>query len=244
MADEKIDFIAFGAHPDDVEITVGGTLYKLKKMGYRTGIVDMTRGEAGTYGTPEERSKESRHAAEILQADVRINLGFPDGNLRNSQETRAKVIEVIRKYRPEIVCAPVTRTRHPDHENAGIIVREASFLAGLEKVKTEYENFRPSAVIYFLELLKGTPDFVVDITDEWEVKIAAIKAHRSQVYDETVETDHAVKTFIKSKDFWGLIQARFRSYGGMAGVTYAEAFCCDYVVKLDDVVRSLTRKIK
>jgi bacillithiol biosynthesis deacetylase BshB1 len=243
MADEKVDLLAFGAHPDDVEITSGGTLFKLKKMGYRTGIVDMTRGEMGTYGTIEEREKEAQDAAEVLKLDVRVNLGMPDGGLENTAEHRRQVIEVIRTYRPEVVLAPVTRTRHPDHGNAGTIVREAAFLAGLEKIDTGQEKFRPSAVLHYPELFRGTPDLAVDVSDEWEVKLDSIKAHQSQVYDEKIESD-MVKTLIKSKDFWEVIDAKFRYYGGVVGVKYAEVFYFDGIPRVDDLIKGFVRNIK
>jgi len=239
----KLDILAFGAHPDDVEITSGGTLAKMKKMGYSTGVVDCTQGERGTYGTVEERLQEAQNAAEILGLDVRVNLGLPDGGLENTAENRMKIIDVIRTYRPEIVIAPVTQTRHPDHGNAGILVREAAFLAGLEKIITGREQFRPSAVIHFPELYSGTPDIAVDITEEWDTKMEAIRAHASQVYDETIESD-MVKTIIKSKEFWELIESKHRFYGGVAGVKYAEVFYCDGLPRVNDLLASFTRDMK
>lgn len=239
----KVDILAFGAHPDDVEITTGGTLVKMKKLGYTTGVVDCTRGERGTYGTVEERSREAEAAAEILGLAMRMNLGFPDGALENSEENRMKVVEVIRACRPEIVIAPVTRTRHPDHGNVGNLVREASFLAGLEKIRTDRQKFRPSAVIHFPELYSGTPDFAVDVSDEWDTKMKAIKAHASQVYDEKAESD-MVKTIIKSKDFWELIESKHRFYGGAAGVRYAEVFYVDSLPRVNDLMVSFAREMK
>ena len=243
MADLKLDFLAFGAHPDDVEITIGGTLLKLKKMGYKTGIVDFTRGESGTYGTVEQRKKESEKAAKILKVDVRENLELPDGAVRNTEESRLKVIEVIRKFKPEVVCAPVTKTRHPDHAQAGQTVKEAAFLSGLEKLKTGQDKHRPSTVLFFPELATYKPAFAVDVTEEWEEKIASIKAHASQVYDENIQSD-MVKTFIKSKDFWEIIEAKFRYFGGIIGTKYAEVFEMDGVPRVDDVISAFTRMIK
>jgi bacillithiol biosynthesis deacetylase BshB1 len=243
MADKQVDILAFGAHPDDVEITSGGMLYKMKKMGYKTGIVDLTRGEMGTYGTVEEREKEAEKAAEVLELDIRVNLGLADSGLENTAENRRQVIDVLRTYRPEVVLAPVTETRHPDHGKAGTLVKESAFLSGLEKIETDKEKFRPSAVIHYPELYKGIPDFAVDVTDEWDVKIESIKAHESQVYDKKIESD-MVKTFIKSKEFWEIIEAKFRYYGGVIGTRYAEVFYYDGIVKIEDIPVAFTRKLK
>ncbi|MFH1708713.1 MAG: bacillithiol biosynthesis deacetylase BshB1 [Planctomycetota bacterium] len=246
MPDLTVNILAFGAHPDDVEIMAGGTLVMMKKKGYRTGIVDLTRGESGTYGTVAERAAEAAEAARILGLETRVNLGLPDADLHNTAESRLKVIEIIRRLRPEVVLAPVTHTRHPDHGAAGAIVREAAFLAGLAKIETDRPKHRPAAVLHYGELTKDTPDFVVDISDAWETKVAAIRAHKSQVYipDRDGGAAPEARTLIRSKDFWEIVQARFRYFGGMNGVTYAEIFYCDTIPRVEDIVSAFTRKIK
>ncbi len=243
MEDIKIDVLAFGAHPDDVEITSGGTMCKMKKMGYATGIVDLTQGEMGTYGDVDKRAEESAAAAEILNLDMRENLGFPDGRLENTPELREQIVRVIRKYRPEILLAPFTETRHPDHAAAGQAVKEACFLAGLEKNVTGQQKFRPSGVIFYPEHNVQTPDFAVDISEEWNVKLQSIKAHQSQVYDGD-EAGNTKGTFIKSKQFSDLIFSRFRYYGIMTGVEFAEVFYFQGIPRVDDLVSAFRRNVK
>ena len=242
MEDIKLDILAFGAHPDDVEITAGGTLLKMKKVGQKTGIADLTRGEMGTYGDVETRADESKAAADILQLDARVNLGFPDGGLRNTGELRCSIIKTIRKFRPEIVLAPYIETRHPDHGNAGQAVKEAAFLAGLEKFDTGQEKFRPAAVLFYMEHNVQAPDFAVDISEEWEQKMKSIQAHRSQVFDG--DADESKKTFVKSRQFTDLIHSRFRYYGIMTGVEYAEVFYFQGIPKIDNLVTAFSRNIK
>lgn len=243
MEDLKLDVLAFGAHPDDVEITSGGTMCKMKKMGYATGIIDLTQGEMGTYGNIEKRAEESENAATILQLDVRKNLGFPDGRLANTPELREKIVRTIRTYRPEILLAPFTETRHPDHAAAGQAVKEACFLAGLEKNETGQQKFRPSAVIFYPEHNVQTPDFAVDISEEWEVKLQSIQAHQSQVYDGD-DANNTRGTFIKSRQFSDLIYSRYRYYGIMTGVEFAEVFYYQGIPRVDDILSAFRRNVK
>jgi len=231
-----VDILAFGAHPDDIEITMAGSVLAFKRQGYSVGVCDLCAGEAATYGTPEIRRQELRTAAEMLGLDARVTLDLPDGGIRNSEESRMKVIEVIRRLTPEIVFTfDETPGRHPDHHNTGIIVREAVFLAGLEKIKTDQPPFRPSALVRFPELIAWRkPDFVIDITEFWGQKVAAIRAHSSQVTAEA-ENDANTKTFIRSNRFWDVLEAQNKLAGAMIGARYGEPFYYDRPVRVDDI---------
>ena len=237
-----VDILAIGAHPDDCEISMAGTIIVLKRQGYTFGVCDLTSGEAGTYGSAEIRKQELQNATEILQLDARVTLDLPDGNIRNTEENRLKVIEVIRQLRPRIVFAFYPQMpRHPDHYYAGLVVKECVFLAGLEKLKTDSAPFRPKNLIYFKELLiRDQPDFIVDVTDVWEQKVAAIRAYKSQVTQED-EDDSGTKTFIRSNAFWDVMEARSRTAGAMIGVRYGEPFYCDHPAKIQDVPAAFER---
>jgi N-acetylglucosamine malate deacetylase 1 len=237
-----VDMLAIGAHPDDVEISMGGAICVFKHQGYKVGICDLSRGESGTYGSAELRQKELKAANKILSIDKRITLDLPDGNIRNTEEARLKMIEVIRELRPEIVFSFVTEvTRHPDHAHAGEIVRESVFLAGLEKIKTKFPPFRPSQLIYFPELLvTRNPDFVIDITDYFETKVDSIKAYGSQVTGSPAEQLKS-KTFLRSGAFWEVLHTRGKYFGNMIGRPYGEPFYCDSPVPVSDVYRTFLR---
>ncbi len=237
-----LDVLAIGAHPDDCEISMGGTICVLKQRGYRVGICDLSSGEAGTYGSAEIRRQELQKASELLDLDVRVTLDLPDGHIRNSEENRLKVIDVIRQHRPEIVFGfRADLLRHPDHYYAGILVKECVFLAGLEKIQTTHAPHRPSSLIYFTELLlRDQADFVVDITDVWEKKIDAIRAYSSQVTVEDGDERHR-KTFIRSNALWELVEARCRIAGGLIGAKYGETFYCDYPARIQDIPAAFTR---
>ena len=237
-----IDILAIGAHPDDVEISMGGAVCVFKKQGYRVGICDLSRGETGTYGSPEIRKKEQEHANRILSIDERITLDLPDGNIRNTEEARLKVIDVIRRCKPEIIFSFVTDfTRHPDHAHTGQIVKEAIYLAGLEKIKTNFKPFRPSQLILFPELfINKKPDIVIDISDHFEQKIDAIKAYGSQVIG-TEDEKAGSKTFLRSANFWEIVKTRARFIGAMASITYGEPFYCDSPVRILDVYKTFIK---
>ena len=235
-----IDILAIGAHPDDVEISMGGAICVFKKQGYKVGICDLCRGESGTYGSLEIRQQELEKANRILSIDRRVTLDLPDGNIRNTEQARLKVINVIRELKPEIVFSFVTdTTRHPDHASTGQIVKESVFLAGLEKIKTDLGPFRPSQLIYFPELLiNRKPDFIIDISDFFEKKIEAIKAYESQV---TGKDDKNTKTFLRSGNFWVTVTSRAKYIGAMSGVRYGEPFYSDTPVRVLDIYNSFKR---
>ncbi|NOY23991.1 MAG: bacillithiol biosynthesis deacetylase BshB1 [Acidobacteria bacterium] len=231
------DVLAIGAHPDDIEIFMGGAMAAFHGQGLKTGICDLTRGEAGTYGSAEIRARELSKASEILSVEKRVTLDLPDGKVQNTESTRLKVIKVIRDTRPELVFtfadAPM---RHPDHQNTGTIVRECCFLAGLKKIDTGQAPFRPSACIGFPELIPaGEPDFVVDITNFWETKLNAIRAYGSQVTAEG-ENDGNTKTFIRSNRFWEVLEARAVMAGAKVGANLGEPFFSDQPLRIKDVM--------
>lgn len=232
-----LDILAIGAHPDDIEIFMGGAMAAFQAQGLKTGVCDLTQGEAGTYGSAETRRLELLKATEILTVEKRVTLDLPDGNVRNTESARRKVIEVIRNTRPELVFtfmdAPM---RHPDHRVTGEIVRECVFLAGLEKLDTGQSLFRPSACIGFPELIPvGEPDFVVDITDFWDVKLNAIRAYGSQVTAEG-ENDYNTKTFIRSNRFWEILEARAVMAGAKVGARFGEPFFSGQPLRIENVI--------
>lgn len=237
-----LDVLAVGAHPDDCEISMAGTILSLKHQGYKVGICDLCQGEAGTYGSAEIRKAELQQASDLLDLDARITLDMPDGNIRNSDENRTKLIEVIRQYTPTIVFGFYPeRYRHPDHYHAGVLVKECAFLAGLEKIRTQYSPYRPSQLIYFKHLiLQDKPDFVVDVSEFWEQKIKAIRAFSSQVTAEG-EDDRGTKTFIRSNAFWEVVESRCRLAGAMVGVRYGEPFYCDTPARILDIPAAFKR---
>lgn len=239
MKNEKLDVLAFGAHPDDVELGCGGTLYKLAQQGYSTGIADITEGEMGTRGTVEERYRESAEAARILQSKVRLNLKIPDAQIVLTEENRLKVIEVIRRYCPTLIFAPYPADRHPDHYHTNQLVTEAAFYAGVKKIGPPIPAaYRPKRVIYYPMTYEFTPSFVVDISEQFSAKIDAIRAYRSQFYNPEYDAE---ETFIASKDYMEALDFRARHFGWKAGVKYAEPFWVRETLLLDDLFSALTK---
>jgi bacillithiol biosynthesis deacetylase BshB1 len=218
----KLDMLAFGAHPDDVEISVGGLLIAEARKGRLTGVVDLTRGELGTRGTPEIREKEADAASAILGLSMRLNLGMPDGMFENNHENRLKVIEIIRRYRPDVVITNAPHDRHPDHGKAARLVSEACFLAGLHKVETPavaHGPWRPGIVYQYMQFYHFTPDLIYDISEVHELKMQAIKAHKSQFYDPD---SNEPETLIASRHFFDNLTARASEYGLQAGFSHGE----------------------
>lgn len=222
----KLDILAFGAHPDDVELGCGGTVAKEVSLGKKVGIIDLTRGELGTRGTVATRDQESAKAAQILGVTIRENLNMRDGFFVNDEAHQLQVIRMLRKYRPEIVLCNAVDDRHIDHGKGSRLVSDACFLSGLLKIET-YENelkqeaWRPKAVYHYLQWKSLTPDFVVDITGFNEKRVEAILAYSSQFYDpnsKEPETPIATKNFRESLDY------RPRDFGRLIGREYAEGF--------------------
>jgi len=222
----KLDILVLGAHPDDAEISCGGTIAKHIALGKKVGVVDLTRGELGTRGTPEIRDQEATTSAKMLGLTVRENIGLRDGFFKNSEEAQLKVVAVIRKYQPDIVLTNAVHDRHPDHGRAAELVYESIFLSGLVKVETKIDGttqaaWRPKAVYHFIQSQYIEPDFVVDVSDFWEKKIESLHAFKSQFYDPKSKEP---ETFISSPGFMKLIEARGHELGYSIGVKYGEGF--------------------
>ncbi len=227
----KTDVLAVGAHPDDLELGVGGVLHKLCQRGYRVVILDLTRGEMGTNGTPELRLEEAAQAAKILGVAERVNAGLPDGAVANTLEHQRKVIPYIRQYRPDILLATMTPDRHPDHAAAHALVRDANYFSGLGKIDTGHERYRTPRVFYYHPYTEETtPSLVVDISDHMEAKMASLRAHASQFYTPGSAQE---PTRIASKEFWDSIQTRAAYWGTRIARPYGEALYTDGPLAVD-----------
>lgn len=222
----KVDILAFGAHPDDVEMSCGGTLLKLISDGKSAAIIDLTKGELGTRGTELTRKEEAENASKILGIHHRENLGLKDGFLGDNEDDKIKIVQMLRKYQPEIVFANAIEDRHPDHARAAKLVSDACFLSGLPKVKTELEGqeqqpWRPKQVFNYIQWKSIKPDFVVDISDFQDRKLKACLAYKTQFYNPDSEepiTPIATKNFLESLTY------RAQDLGRLSGVDYAEGF--------------------
>ena len=223
----KLDILAFASHPDDIELGCAGTLIAHIAQGKKVGIVDLTRGELGTRGTPETRLQESEDASRIMGLAARENLGFADGFFQNDKMHQLKVIEMIRKYKPDIVIMNAVHDRHPDHGRGSELVSESCFKSGLKMIKTqndkgeEQEAWRPKAVYHYIQDRFIAPDIVVDVTDHWDKKMETIRAFKSQFYNPD---DSSPNTYISSPEFLEFIGARAKEMGHSIGVTYGEGF--------------------
>ena len=222
----KVDILAIGAHPDDVELGCGGTLAKLISEGKKVAIVDLTQGELGTRGTNVTRAQEAASASEILGISARENLKMKDGFILNSEEYQMQIVKMIRKYQPEIVLANAVDDRHPDHAKAAKLVSDACFLSGLVKIETELDGenqkqWRPKQVFHYIQWKHITPDFVIDISDFMEKKIEACLAYKTQFYDPN---SNEPMTPIATKDFLESLTYRAQDLGRLSGVEFAEGF--------------------
>ena len=222
----KLDVLFFAAHPDDVELSAGGTLLKFTKNGKKAGIIDLTRGELGTRGSISIRKKESEKASGILGVTIRENLLINDGDIVNSKDNHLKIISSIRKYRPDVIFIPYFDDRHPDHQNANKLIREASFYSGLPKIVTKLkgkiqEPFRTKRNIYYMQTYTFEPSFIVDISDEFDVKMKAVMCYASQFYSPGSK---GPQTFISDKKFIEYLEARAKFYGFKIGKKYGEPF--------------------
>ena len=222
----KVDILAIGAHPDDVELGCGGTLAKLILEGKKAAIVDLTQGELGTRGTNITRAQEAASASEILGISARENLKMKDGFILNSEEYQIQIVKMIRKYQPEIVLANAIDDRHPDHAKAAKLVSDACFLSGLVKIETELggenqKQWRPKQVFHYIQWKHITPDFVIDISGFMEKKIEACLAYKTQFYDPDSKEP---MTPIATKDFLESLTYRAQDLGRLSGVEFAEGF--------------------
>jgi bacillithiol biosynthesis deacetylase BshB1 len=232
----KLDALAFGAHPDDVELTCAGTLIKLERKGYSTGVISLTRGELGTRGNSEIRAREFAAAAEIMNVKVYRMLDLLDGNLDSSWGQKLAVITEIRSFKPGIVLAPYWKDRHPDHEHASNLVREASFLAGLSKIDTDQEAHRPNRVLFYPSRYEFKPSFIVDVSDVHHLKMQAIQAYESQFHHASKSRFGETATNISHPAFIRTITTRAKQYGSYIGVEYGEPFLVREPLKLEDPV--------
>ena len=223
---QKLDILAIAAHPDDVELACAGTLISHIKQGYKVGIIDLTKGEMGTRGTPEQRLQEADDAAKIMGVEVRRNLGLKDSLFVNDHETQLEVIKVLREYRPEIVITNAPYDRHPDHGRSSRLVEDSVFKSGLRMVDTEVgglqqEAWRPKKLYHMIQSVSLEPDFIVDISDSSDQKLDAIKAYKSQFYDPDSKEP---ETYISNPQFIKMIEARAVEYGHRIQVQYGEGF--------------------
>lgn len=224
----KLDILAIGVHPDDVELGCSGVLINEARNGKATGIIDLTQGELGTRGTIETRYAEAAAAAVILGVKIRENLKFRDGFFKNDEEHQRQLIRAIRKYQPEIVIGNILDDRHPDHGRAGHLIADACFLSGLTKIETTddegrpQERWRPKFVLHYMQDWYHEPDILVDISDVFEQRMESVKAYTTQF--GVLDDDGEPRTYISTPDFLDSVIARARMLGKRIGVKYAEGF--------------------
>jgi len=239
-ADEHLDVLAVFSHPDDAELSVSGTLLKLKSYGYRTGVCDVTKGEMGTRGTPEIREKEALDAARILKLDVRVNLEQPDGHVWPSETARTSLVRVIRQYKPKVLLTTHEDDPHPDHANTSIIVRQAARLATM--VRYDEESGLPAvqmpAIMHSLFTRRIVPSFIVDVSEFVDEKMKSIRAYGSQFYSASSEEP---ETRISERGFLDEIQSRMEYFGSLIGVEAGEPFYVREALNVDDPLALLTR---
>lgn len=236
----QLDVLAVFSHPDDAELSVAGTLLKLKSLGYRTGVCDMTRGEMGTRGTPEIRAQEALDAARIMKLDVRVNLEQPDGHVHPTEVARTALARVLRTHEPKVLLTTHEDDPHPDHANTSIIVRQAARLASMGRYDEE-SGLPPvpmPAIMHSLFSRRIVPSFVVDVSGFVDEKMAAIRAHASQFYNESSKEP---QTRISERGFLAEIEVRMRYFGSLIGVEAGEPFYVREALNVDDPLALLTR---
>ena len=238
----EIDILAIFAHPDDVELTVGGTLLKMKSLGYKTGALDVTRGEMGTRGTVEGRAIEAEEAAKILKLDVRENLGLPDGHVFVTDDERTKLVRVLRRLKPKILLTHQIDDPHPDHNHIAHLVREAARLASMQKYDVDFGQERTPAPIVAHNIFsqRVTPSFIVDISDFLAEKTAAIRAHGSQFYNPNAAAGE-LETRLTGEGFIDELENRSRYFGSLIGTAAGEPFFVREILNVEDPIRLLTR---
>jgi bacillithiol biosynthesis deacetylase BshB1 len=230
----QVDILAIAAHRDDAELTCAGTLIKMKKLGHRTGVLDLTEGEMGTRGDAATRERESNAAAEVMGLTARVNANLPDAGLENTDATRRRVVELIRQLRPRTIVLPFPVGRHPDHRIASELGRDASFLSGLAKYPADGDAHRPTKVMFAQAYREDPvkPTFVVDVTDEFETKLQAIQCYSSQ-FDGA---QSAGELFPTGQNLYELIRTQNAHYGSLIRASYGEPFTTSETVRIDDVV--------
>ena len=235
----KLDILVVATHPDDAELGCGGTIAKHVALGYKVGIIDLTKGELGTRGTELTRQQEATDSAKILGLTIRENLNFRDGFFRNDEAHQLKLIQVIRKYQPEIVLANAIHDRHPDHGKGAEIGFDACFLSGLAKIETMQEGtsqpaWRPKHLYHYIQSQLIVPDFVVDVSDHWKTKMESIKAYKTQFFDPTISSSEP-ETYISKPSFLTFLEGRGQEFGHSIGVEYAEGFTITKRMGIDNL---------
>ena len=235
-----VDVLAIFAHPDDLELTVGGTMLKLKHLGYRTGALDVTRGEMGTRGTVEGRAREAETAAAILRLDVRENLGLPDGHVFVDDESRMGMVRAIRRLKPRVILTHQLEDPHPDHDHIARLVRESARLASMRNYDAESgaEKINVPNIAHNIFSRRVQPSFIVDISDVLEQKMDAIRAHASQFYDPASEEP---ETRLTDRNFLRELEDRSRYFGSLIGAAAGEPFYVREALNIPDPVQLLTR---
>jgi len=231
----NLDVLVFAAHPDDAELAMGGTIAKFSKNDFKVGIIDLTRGELGTRGTPESRQQEAFNAAIILKVAVRENLEIPDGDIKNTKENLMKVIIAIRKFRPKIIFAPFFNDRHPDHIDASTLIKRAMFSTGLAKVKTfdkevPQQHYRPNKLYYYMQTYTFDPSFIIDISETMNQKMKGVECYSSQFHNPKSKEP---ETFISRPEFINYIKSRGEFYGFSIGKPFGEPFFCEEKIEMD-----------
>lgn len=234
----KLDILVIAVHPDDAELGCSGTILKHLAMGYKVGIVDLTRGELGTRGSAEIRDQEAAASGKIMGLTIRENLGFPDGFFENNKEYQLKLISTVRKYQPEILITNAYHDRHPDHGRAGQLTEDAAFLSGLRKIETTYDGlqqreWRPKLLLHYIQDRYIKPDILIDVTEHWDKKIESIYAFGSQFHNPDWKNEP--QTYISSPEFIQVIDARAREFGKSIGVKYAEGFTSRSLLGVKDL---------
>lgn len=235
----KLDILAIGAHPDDVELSCGATLAKEVANGKKVGIIDLTRGELGTRGTAETRDEEASNAAKILGVHTRANMRFADGFFINDKAHQIEIIKMIRYYRPEIIICNAVDDRHIDHPKGSQLVSDACFLSGLKKIETKYkdsnqlqEPWRPKQVYHYIQWKDIEPDLVVDVTGFMDIKVKSVLAYKTQFFDPNSKEP---ETPISSKNFTDSVDYRARNLGRLVGVEHAEGYIVERFVAVDSI---------
>lgn len=233
MNSSPIDILAIAAHRDDVELTCGGTLIKAVKQGRRTAILDLTQGETGTRGSAELRAAEASRAAEVLGVSARENLGLPDAGITNTPETRARLARIIRRFRPRVVIAPAPRGRHPDHRTTAELVRDACFVAGLQKIEPSIPKHRPLKVVHSTTYREDfeKPTFVVDVSDEFEQKLEAVRCYESQ-FEGAIQ---AGEVYPNGEPLLDIVRHQAAHYGSLIRARYGEPFYTTETMRVDDI---------
>ena len=237
----NLDVLAIAAHPDDVELTCGGTLLKMAQRGYKTGILDLTGGEMGTRGTPETRAKEAAKAATLLAVKWRGTLGVPDSDVQPSRQHKLRLAAVIRELRPKTVILPYWEARHPDHYHASALSYEACFLAGLKQLPLQGEPYRPFKILYSISFADVRPTFIVDITAQFKQRHKAILSYGSQFLPPKTREKSKVRLAIDRLE--ADMNQLARHYGQMVGVDYGEPFLQKELLKVEDIVKMEVRSI-